>query len=493
MGDFFQELKRRKVVRVAIAYAAAAWLLIQVADVVVPAAGLPEIVLRYSLIALVVGFPTVLVLAWLFEWTPEGIRRDPSDQTENEPLNTVANSINRAKGSKVKSIAVLPFVNLNQDPEEEYFCDGLVEDITTELALLHSLFVISRNSTFAYKGSSLDVQFIARELGAGFVLQGGVRRMNSRLRVNAQLVDANSGENTWTKRYDSDSEDMFAIQDEITSDIVDTLDVKLVSGEHARIRRSRIKTAAGREVLYRGMHHHYKYEESESSIARQYFEELTRIEPDSILGYAWLTHSLGFSLIVGWLEPATGLKLLKENVDKCLAIDNEDPFALLGDTIYKGITSDHEGALAVASKNVELAPNLDDAHRLLGWIQMLSGDPKAAIKSLKRSVKLCPIMVAISYGLMGTAYRNAGSYKEAIETFNECLEQFPDFYHAHVGLATIYTVQGEVEKARNEVEEILRAVPNYTVKQYLTPNMYKSKSEFEYWGEVLKRAGIPAE
>lgn len=493
MGDFFQELKRRKVVRIAIAYAAVAWLLIQVADVVIPAAGFPESVLRYSLISLVAGFPIVLILAWVFEWTPEGIRRDPSDQTENKPSNSDVRSIKSNQGSKVKSIAVLPFVNLNQNPEEEYFCDGLVEDVITDISLLHSLLVISRNSTFAYKRSSLDVRTIARELDAEFVLQGGVRRVNNRLRVTAQLVEATSGENIWTKKYDSDSEDLFAIQDEITSDIVDTLDVKLVSGEHARIRRSRIKTVAGREILYRGMHHHYKYEESESSIARQYFEELTRLEPDSVLGYGWLTHSLGFSLIVGWLEPATGLKSLKENVDRCLAIDDEDPFALLGDTIYKGITSDHEGALAVATKNVELAPNLDDAHRLLGWIQMLNGDSKAAVKSLKRSVKLCPIMVAISYGLLGTAYRNAGLFEEATETFNDCLEQFPDFYHAHVGLATIYIVQGLAEKARKEAEEVLRAVPNYTVKQYLTPNMYKDKSEFEYWGQVLAKAGIPAE
>ena len=259
MGNFFQELKRRKVVRVAIAYAAAAWLLMQVADVVIPAAGLPESVLRYSLIALVVGFPIVLVLAWVFEWTPQGIRRDPSDQMEGEPSSLVANSINSNKESTVKSIAVLPFANLSQNTEEEYFCDGLVEDIITDLSLLHSLLVISRNSTFAYKESSLDIRTIARELGAGFVLQGGVRRVGNRLRVTAQLVDATSGENTWSKKYDSDSEDLFAIQDEITSDIVDTLEVRLVSGEHARIRRSRIKTAAGREVLYRGMYHNYKY------------------------------------------------------------------------------------------------------------------------------------------------------------------------------------------------------------------------------------------
>jgi adenylate cyclase len=412
---------------------------------------------------------------------------------EGEPSILVANFINSNKESTVKSIDVLPFANLSQNTEEEYFCDGLVEDIITDLSLLHSLLVISRNSTFAYKESSLDIRTIARELGAGFVLQGGVRRFGNRLRVTAQLVDATSGENTWSKKYDSDSEDLFAIQDEITSDIVDTLEVKLVSGEHARIRRSRIKTAAGREVLYRGMYHHYKYEESESSIAKQYFEELTRLEPDSILGYGWLTHSLGFSLIVGWLEPTTGLKLLKENVDKCLAIDDEDPFALLGDTIYKGITSDHEGALAVATKNVELTPNLDDAHRLLGWIQMLNGDSKAAVKSLKRSMRLCPVMVAISYGLLGTAYRNAGLYDESIEIFNDCIEHFPEFYHAHVGLATIYTVRGDTEKARKEVEHILRIVPNYTVKQYLTPNMYKNKAEFEYWGQVLEEAGIPAE
>ena len=211
-----------------------------------------------------------------------------------------------------RSVAVLPFTNMSSDPDQEYFCDGLVEDIIADLAHIPQLFVVSRNATFPFKGSAESVAQIARQLGVNFVLQGSVRRAGERMRVTATLEDARTSEAIWSNRFDRSALDVFSVQDELTDEIVTALDVELVWGEHARHRRKRIRNPEASQILYKGIHEHYKYEKTAALTARQHFHEFIRLEPDSILGYVWLVTSYGFAIVVGWEDPVEALPQLRQ-------------------------------------------------------------------------------------------------------------------------------------------------------------------------------------
>lgn len=263
-------------------------------------------------------------------------------------LNEVLNQPLRASApmSRERSLAVLPFKNLSPDPEQEYFCDGLVDDITTELSRIPQFMVISRNSSFAYKGSSAGVRDVAQDLAVNFVLHGSVRRSGDRARVSVMLVEAASGKTIWAKKYDRDIVDSFALQDELTAEIVTALDVELISGETGRLTRTRYRSAEAGEVLYKGMFEYHKFERSAGRVAREYFEEFVRLEPESVLGYVWLAKLWTLVFILGWEPPETATQQLRKCVDRSLSIDANDPDALVADAYHKVLMGDLEGGCA---------------------------------------------------------------------------------------------------------------------------------------------------
>ena len=408
------------------------------------------------------------------------------------PVSTVNESATGTETvSSQRSIVVLPFANRSSDPDQEYFCDGLVEDIIAELSHIPNLLVISRNTTFLYKESSPDVVEIAAYLGVNFVLQGSVRRMGDHVRVTAILKEASTAKTIWSNRYDRDISDVFTVQDELTNEIVTALDVELISGEQGRHRRSKYRSTEAGEILYKGMFEHYKFDQYASMAARTYFEKFVSIEPDSILGYAWLVHSWSFALIVGWEAPELALQKLREFVDKSLTIDGDDAHALVGDTYYKTLVGDLDGALESVERATSILPNLDEAWFARGWVQMLLGNPHQSVKSIKRSMRLCPILNTVKFGVLATAYRNAERYEEAIQTFNDCLKRFPDFIYAHSGLAMVYGLKGDNPAAEREVNEVLAIDPGYTIERFITPNLYRDKSIMGRCADALRSAGMP--
>jgi adenylate cyclase len=494
MGNLVDELKRRKVFRVAVFYAAAAWVLMQVADVVLPALRLPDWTVTAVVVALIAGLPIAVTAAWIFDWTPEGIYRDSqdvvADRTEPAEKYPSDSLLDRLAGQE-KSLAVLPFSNLSGDPEQEYFSDGLVDDIITDLSLIPGLMVISRHSTFTYKGAAVDVRAVGPKLNVNYILQGSVRRSGDQLRVTAQLVECATGENIWSKRYDRKTEDIFKLQDDLTSEIVSAMDVELVSGEQGLYRRKRYRSERAGEALYKGIFHHNKFERAAMNTARRYYEELIELEPDSVLGYVWLVSAWTFSLIVRWAAPEKALPIMKENIDKALSIDANDPQALIGDTYYSVLCGDLDHALEAANNAVQIAPSAEEAWFALGWAQMLDGATDSAIRCLERSARLCPTMRTIHWGVLGTAYRNAGRYKEAIETFKGCIRRFPDFIYGHSGLAVAYVLNGDDELAAHEVAEVLRQDPTYSIERFTNPNLYRDKSIMDVSAEALRKAGMP--
>lgn len=392
--------------------------------------------------------------------------------------------------SSERSIAVLPFANLSSDAEQQYFCDGLVEDIITELSYVKPLVVISRSSSFSYRSDTPDILKVARELHVNHVLLGSVRRSGGRMRVSTRLVDGHNEKTVWSKRYDRNVDDLFELQDDLTNQIVTALDVNLVSGDKGR-RYQKYRNSEAREFLYRGMFEFHKFERSAGIDARRYFKQFIDAEPDSVEGYSWLLLTYAFAIVVGWEAPQEALPQLRDWVARALAVDANDGDALVGDGIYKVIAGDLTGAYESLQRAVDVEPNLDDAWFYRGWNLMFLGESDAAVDSLEQAMRLSPIPNSIRFGVLGTALRNAGRYEQAIATFEECLSRFPDFVYAHISLAIVYGMMGNQRAAEREVQQTLKVDPHYSVRRFVNPNLYRSPSVMERCAGILRSAGLP--
>jgi len=486
--SFWGEIKRRKVGRVAVAYSIVAWLLVEVVVTVEEPLSLPGWLDTSVIILVLVGFPLALILSWVFDLTSTGIVRTNDldgtgeiSQKQESPLDILPDSI-----------AVLPFANMSDDPEQEYFSDGLTEDIITDLSLIPGLFVIARNSTFTYKGKSVDIRQLGQEMGVRYVLEGSVRKSGNQVRVTAQLIEAASGQQLWGKKYDRGLKDVFAVQDELTREIVTALDVELVSGERGRHQPSRVKNPEAREALYRGMAQFYKFDATSHAQAKKFFEQFTQLEPDSTLGYVWQAQMCQVEIFLGWSEDKDlSLKNMEKFIAKALEIDDKDPLALGHAGMYQLFLGNHDQAIAFAEQALAEAPGMDSPYYSLGWFQMFNDTPLEGIENIKRAMRLSPIVTAPRSSILGTAYRNAGQLELAIATLETTVQRFPSFVSGRVALASCYVAAGMEQEAKREASEILRMDPAYTVARYTNPNLYRNKETMEKWAEALRKAGIP--
>ena len=494
--SFWEEVKRRKVVRVAVAYSVVAWLLIEIVVTVEAPLNLPGWMDTFVIVLVLVGFPLALILSWAFDLTPRGIVRtkhlDSIDETSPQSMTTKTEEQESPLDVQANSLAVLPFANMSDDPEQEYFSDGLTEDIITDLSLIPGLFVIARNSTFTYKGKSVDVRRLGEEMGVRYVLEGSVRKSGNQVRITAQLIEAASGHHLWAKKYDRGLEDVFAVQDELTREIVTALDVALVSGERGRHQRDRVKNPEAREALYRGMAQFYKFDETSHPQAKMFFERFTRLEPDSILGYVWQAQMCQMEIFMGWSEDRNlSLKNMEVLLEKALKIDERDPLALGHAGMHQLFLGNHDQSIAFAKQALVEAPGMDSPYYSLGWFQMFNETPLEGIENLKRALRLSPVETAPRSTILGTAYRNAGQLELAVATLEKTVKRFPAFISGRVALTSCYVLMGKEKEAKQEAREILRRDPAYTIARYTTPNLYRNKETMEKWADSLRKAGIP--
>ena len=494
--SFWEEIKRRKVGRVAVAYAVVAWLLVEIVATIEEPLNLPGWMDTFVIVLVVVGFPLALILSWAYDLTPTGVERTKNLETSEKISQESTAAVSQEQESPLivlpYSLAVLPFANMSDDPEQEYFSDGLTEDIITDLSLIPGLFVIARNSTFKYKGKSVDVRQLGEEMGVRYVLEGSVRKSANQVRVTAQLIEAASGHHLWAKKYDRGMEDVFAVQDELTKEIVTALDVELVSGEQARHRRNRVKNPEAREALYRGMAKFYNFDEASQAQAKMFFEQFTHLEPDSILGYVWLAQMCVVEIFMGWCEDkSASLKNMEMLLAKALKIDDRDPLALGHAGMHQLFLGNHDQAIAFAKQALAEAPGMDSPYYSLGWFQMFDENPVEGIENLKQASRLSPVVTAPRSTILGTAYRNAGQLELAVAILEDTVKRFPAFNSGRVALTSCYVLMGKEQEAKQEARELLRRDPAYTIARYTTPNLYRNKETMEKWAESLRRAGIP--
>jgi adenylate cyclase len=389
------------------------------------------------------------------------------------------------------SVAVLPFVNMSGDPEQEYFSDGITEDIIAGLAKVPKLFVIARNSTFTYKGKPVKVQEVGKELGVRYVLEGSIQRSGDRVRVTAQLIDAQTGNHLWAERYDRKLKDIFALQDEITMKIITELQVELTEGEEARLLVKGTDNIEAYLKTLRGHSYLRRHNTDDYVRARQMLEEAIELDPEYATAYASLAEvyiyagsSLGKSV-------AENEKQAHKLLQKALTIDETDYRARLQLGIQYGYDRQYEKAIAEFKNVIDLYPSLPAGHVELGITLLKCGKPEEAILHLKKVLRLMPIMEHPPVPL-GVAYRDMGRYKEAIQVFKEILLVQPKNVFALVNLASTYVALEREEEAREIVKEILQWNPNLTIEKLLRGRMnYKNPADNERLAEQLRKAGLP--
>jgi len=389
------------------------------------------------------------------------------------------------------SIAVLAFDNLSGDPEQEYFSDGITEDIITALSKTPKLFVIARNSTFTYKGKPVKVQEVGRDLGVRYVLEGSVRKVGEKVRITAQLVDAKTGHHLWAEKYDRDLKNIFALQDEITKKIITELQVKLTEGEQARIIARRtdnlkvyLKNYEAKELF---IHHNVE----DNLKARRLLEEAIELDPYYERTYRLLSYTHWMDVILGSTKsPRDSIQKAVELSKKALSIDNSsgDSHGLLG-WIYL-FTKQYEKGMRELQKAVELIPNGADAHGMLGNGFLYTDKLEEAILMMKKAIRLNPIPPSWYFNSLAAIYRSMKNYKEALIWSEKAVKQEPENIIAHVNLCSVYYLSGRIEEAHLQANEVMRLNPKFSLKRLEKTLPYKNPEVKKIYIEALSKAGL---
>jgi adenylate cyclase len=393
------------------------------------------------------------------------------------------------------SIAVLPFDNLSEDPKQDYFSDGLTEEIITALSKIDSMFVIARNSTFTYKGKPVKVKQVAEDFGVRYVLEGSIRKAGDRLRITAQLIDALKGHHLWADRYDRDLKDIFAIQDDITKKIMTALQIKLTEGEQARVLAKGTDNLDAYLKVLQGDEQYYQWNKEANVRARQLFEEAIALDSKYATAYSRLGSTHSMDVWYGLSKsPKKSFERAMELQQKAIALDDSlgGPHGLLGHIyMLKGL---FEKAIVESEQAVSLEPNSADSYAHLATALRYAARPKEAIPLFKKAIRLNPIPPSWYLNDLGYAYNQLGRFEEAISTYKKALHRTPDNLWLHIGLVYAYSSLGRQEEARASASEVLRIDPKFSVDKLekTTSAMKKArkKSLMEGFYDNLRKAGL---
>ncbi|GMQ76696.1 MAG: adenylate/guanylate cyclase domain-containing protein [Gammaproteobacteria bacterium] len=389
------------------------------------------------------------------------------------------------------SIAILPFTNMSGDPEQEYFNDGIVEDIITDLSKISGLFVIARNSTFAYKGRHLDVRDVCRELGVRYALEGGVRKAANRVRITAQLIEGATGGHVWAERYDRELHDIFAVQDEVTRDIVAALALKLTPDERQRVHRRGTENLEAYEYFLHGRDQTFRDTPEANAQARTMLEKATELDPQFSLAFSHLARNHVIAYVNRWGEdPDRSLILAKDLAQRAVALDDADPHAHYAVAITAVWMKQHDRATVAAGKCLAIDPDSADGHSVLGLIYVYSGKPREAIASLHKTMRLDPHYRDIFLHLIAQAHFLLEEYEQAADVLKRRLVRKPESDISRVLLASIYGHMGNLEASRAEWQEVLRINPGYSFEHRRKILPYKNPADFEQLVDGLRKAGL---
>ena len=496
--NFFAELKRRNVYKVAVAYVVAAWLLIQVATQVFPFFEIPNWAVRLVVLVLILGFPVALILSWAFEITPEGIKREedvvpnesitrrtgrkivgltvalavlaaglfayrtwqPRTETRAIPAaaSTPAPGAAPAAGIPGKSIAVLPFDNLSRDPDNAYFSEGIQDEILTRLAKIGDFKVISRTSTEKYKSSPGNLREIARQLGVANILEGSVQKAGDQVRVNVQLINALNDAHLWADTYDRKLTDIFAVESEIAKTVAETLQAKLDGRAEKELASRPTENPEAHQLYLKGRYFWNKRSTANLRKSIEYFQEAIDLDPNYALAYAGLGDAHSIMPIYAGTPPQDDIPQALTAARKALDLDDNlaEAHTCLANALVMNVQlpqSEPEFRRAI-----ELNPNYATAHQWFGECLFGEGRYPEALAELQRAYELDPLSPIINASF-GMVLFGVGRTEEAIDQLHKTLDLEPNLVAGHSMLGQIFEDQGKLGEAIVEYEKVRQLDP----------------------------------
>src|SRR6516162_8169352 len=400
---------------------------------------------------------------------------------------------NAANPQPQTAIAILPFTNMSEDPEQEYFSDGISEDIITDLSKIAGLMVIARNSSFTYKRRSVDVRTIGRELGVQSVLEGSIRRAGNRVRITAQLIDATSGGHLWADRYDRDLTDIFEVQDDVTRRIVDALKVTLSSGEKERLADTKTSNLAAYDCLLRGREFMLGKEKNRETFEQAIvcFKRALEYDPNYSQAYACLGFAHIFDYQNRWTDdPDSSLRLAKQYARQALEKDPNEPLARCVSAMVASFEKDLDRAKSEIDLALSLNPSLALAHNLRGSNRTYSGQPLEAIPEIEQAMRLDPASSPHFLHFLGMAYLLAGKYETAATLLKQRIVLVPQTDFSRALLASALGHLGEFEDARRVWGELKEINPNYAFAEHVGRQPFRREEDVERIADGLRKARL---
>jgi adenylate cyclase len=390
------------------------------------------------------------------------------------------------------SIGVLSFTNMSGDPKEDFFGDGIAEEIITALSKSPKLFVIARNSTFVYKGKPVSIKQVAEELGVQYVLEGSFRKTDDKVRITAQLIDALSGHHLWAERYDRDLKDIFAVQDEITVKITSALNVKLTDGEIALMLGRSTKNLEAYLKLIQAREFMLQGNKENIALSRRLTEEAISLDPQCAMAYGLMASIYTYDVNLSTSQsPGESIAKGIEMAQKSIALDKNLAWPH-GTLVYLYVLKkDYDKALTEGEIALALEPNAALSYMFLGQGLFFSSRYDEAIAAYEKAIRLSPFPPsAVLFGL-GSALQSVGRYEEAVAVFKKLLQKWPDNIQGRVALSATYSMMGRDAEARVQAKEILRIDPNFSLDTFSKrPLSVKNKADQDGYIDALRKAGL---
>jgi TolB-like protein len=390
------------------------------------------------------------------------------------------------------AIAVLPFTNMTGDPAQEYFSDGISEDIITALSKLRWFFVIARNSSFIYKGKAVHLKQVAEELGVGYVVEGSVRKGGDRVRITAQLNDVATGSHIWAERYDRSLADVFAVQDEITEAIVAAIEPQLYAAENFRAKRKPPESLDAWDLVMRALSHYWRVTRQDNVVAQALLEKATAIDPSYGQALGLLAATQTFGAHMGWADMATATPIAERAAQAAILADSEDPWAHHALGCVHLFRRRFDDSLAEFELALQLNPNFSLAQGYYGLTLSYCGRWQDADLAARRALRLSPRdpFSAIYCGIAAYAQFVGRNYDEAMRLAREGIRQRSDFVGAHRVLTAAAGMAGQTEVAAAALQELRRAQPNISLAWIAKEMPIQHDAEREHYLEAFRRAGL---